>query len=625
MPSSSQISHTQSFVNSILAPSTSSQIDRTLPQAIIDQEPQTIMESTNKNKKLLNEISNMYEIIIEYKKAKIEQDRRLFSLEEKLSCLKELITDDNNHNKITHNQIVEPGTVNNNEQVENAINSALNMPISPVQPVHFSLSATSLITNQEILPEATEEPFEANSDDSLVEHKTLTNIEIVTETAEDTYSRIVIDENATAKNKLADLIKMNPLAANGYSSDESMDTDQTNSHNNTIKQNIKPLSISLLRLDSTNLNTVLSQNKLKLAKRQSKIKKELDEDEREEQEIDNLCNLETSFLTRSKAKLSLEKSMDNQSSSDSERDESEDRSSKNKSKNKSKKSSSSESDSSSDTSSDSDVEMKQNGINHVIGEQNTSENKSAKQALLDMIKSSNFDSSLSGLTSNDESSDTSDTEAKSNKAKKNKDKSNDSNEAESANPKNALQIGLSEFAIPRLDASDDEKEDEEETNKKKSSNEDKAKAEIDEEAQSKKSPKTNGAKSSPKEDSSSDEESANNKTLVDEGKSDENKKANDHNGMSDGVVSPKPTCSKYLDDDKTSNEEDDDEEIIIKPRKEKHGIILSSSETNETDKESLSSDTNESNKKKHKKRLSTESENSSSDSTFKAKKVIVII
>ena len=593
-----------------------------MSEAIIDQETQTKMESTNKNKKLLNEINNMYEIIIEYKKAKIEQDHKLFRLEEKLSCLKELITDDDNRNKYTHNHILEPETVNNNEPVENAITSALNMPISPVQPVHFSLSATSLITNQEILPEATEEPFDANSDESLVENKTLTHIEIVTETADDAYTQNIsqdIDENATAKNKLADLIKMNPLASFESSSDESMDTDQTNGNASTITQNIKPFSIPLLRLDSTNLNQVLSQNKLKLVKISSKIKKELDEDEQEEKEIDNLCNLDTSFP--SKAKLSAKKSLDNQSSSDSERDEmSDDRSSKNKSKNKSKKSSSSESDSS-DTSSDSDVEMKQNATNHVIAEQNMPESKSAKQALLDLIKNSNFDSSLSGLTSNDESSDASDTEAKSNKVKTNKDKVNESNEAEKTNPKNAIQIALSEFAIPHLDTSDAEKEDEEETNKKKSSNEDKAKDKIDEEAQSKKSPKTNGAKSSPKEDSSSDEESANNKTLVDEGKSDEN----DHNGMSDGVVSPKPTCSKYLDDDKTSNDEDDDEEIISKPRKEKHGIILSSSETNETDRESLSSDTNESNKKKQKKRLSTESESSSSDSTFKAKKVIVII
>ena len=164
----------------------------------------------------------MYEIIIEYKKAKIEQDRRLCSLEEKLYCLEEIIFDHDNRNTITHNQTAEPETVNNNEQVENAITSALNMPNSPVQPDQFSISATSLNRSQEILPEVKEEPFEANTDESLVEHKTSTNIEIVTETDEYTCSRIVID--GTAKKRLADLTKMNPLAANGYSNGKRLTT-----------------------------------------------------------------------------------------------------------------------------------------------------------------------------------------------------------------------------------------------------------------------------------------------------------------------------------------------------------------------------------------------------------------
>lgn len=154
------------------------------------------MESTNKNKNLLNEINNMYEIIIEYKIVKIEQDRRLFSLEEKLSCLKQLLTDDHPN---THNQIGEPEIVNNNEHVENAITSSLNMPVSPVQPVHFSISGSNLITNQEILSKTLDESF--------VEKKTFTNKEIVT--VEDVYTQNIsqdIDENATAKNKLADLI-----------------------------------------------------------------------------------------------------------------------------------------------------------------------------------------------------------------------------------------------------------------------------------------------------------------------------------------------------------------------------------------------------------------------------------
>ena len=47
----------------------------------------------------------------------------------------------------------------------------------PISPVYF------------FFPETTDEPVDANNDESLVKNKTLVNIEIATETAEAVYSR----------------------------------------------------------------------------------------------------------------------------------------------------------------------------------------------------------------------------------------------------------------------------------------------------------------------------------------------------------------------------------------------------------------------------------------------------